>query len=466
MAAAYDLFSLLRNDTSPRHRILKGAYDFSFHKVDNYTAMQESASNPWPHLKDGSDNLCAINRARPLKAVIVMGADRKYVERVQRCYPKNAPFEANAEYADKHGYALRLYVDDDNPFLLRHSQNALQGELRKIFSLADAARPGGPRFGEWRTKAHFSEPDLVMWVDSDAHLNKGHPIPNHPGSVDPRASITLSEVLTRSCKRAEFPEDYVRVLGQDSGGNVNAGWYLISAKAFGMHFLRYVLELFEIYGPTGVWGQNVIQEALLVVMRGEPPHLWSYSIPCSGEKLGVLPRRVLAEFEGQCAAEGGSGGGEGGEAHGGGAGSSHGGPGSAAFRECVVGKASKHVEAKFPDHLTKATAINNGCFSQQKLNFAPNSQGNWDRAMAATKNQVPGKTCGTQNLPACCSGGYNSFASPGCNGGKKYWSASGAGIVLLQIGDQDVRFNQMRIPTALLWHHGSASGQFVRRDCL
>ena len=176
---------------------------------------------------------------------------------------------------------------------------------------------------------------------------KEYPIPNHPGSVDPRASITLSEVLTRSCKRAEFPEDYVRVLGQDSGGNVNAGWYLISAKAFGMHFLRYVLELFEIYGPTGVWGQNVIQEALLVVMRGEPPHLWSYSIPCSGEKLGVLPRRVLAEFEGQCAAEGGSGGGEGGEAHGGGAGSSHGdnGPGSAAFRECVVGKAFKHVEA-------------------------------------------------------------------------------------------------------------------------
>ena len=87
----------------------------------------------------------------------------------------------------------------------------------------------------------------------------------------------------------------MRVLGQDSGGNVNAGWYLISAKAFGMHFLRYVLELFEIYGPTGVWGQNVIQEALLVVMRGEPPHLWSYSIPCSGEKLGVLPRRVLAD---------------------------------------------------------------------------------------------------------------------------------------------------------------------------
>ena len=37
--------------------------------------------------------------------------------------------------------------------------------------------------------------------------------------------------------------------------------------------------------------------------------------------------------------------------------------------------------------------------------------------------------------------------------------------MLLQIGDQDVT-EPDEIPTALLWHHGSASGQFVRRDCL
>ena len=42
---------------------------------------------------------------------------------------------------------------------------------------------------------------------------------------------------------------------QDVGGNVNAGWYIVSAGKFGLSVLRYWLELFEIYGPTGVWGQ-------------------------------------------------------------------------------------------------------------------------------------------------------------------------------------------------------------------
>ena len=41
------------------------------------------------------------------------------------------------------------YEDEEVPFLARWGKNAVEGELRKIFELADAMRPGGPRFGRW-----------------------------------------------------------------------------------------------------------------------------------------------------------------------------------------------------------------------------------------------------------------------------------------------------------------------------
>jgi hypothetical protein len=40
---------------------------------------------------------------------------------------------------------------------------------------------------------------------------------------------------------------------------VNAGWYIIGGGTFGTHFLKYLLELFDIYGPCGMWGQHLIQ---------------------------------------------------------------------------------------------------------------------------------------------------------------------------------------------------------------
>ena len=171
---------------------------------------------------------------------------------------------------------------------MRHGKNALAGELRKIVGLADAMRPTGPQFGSWKSAAEDVAPDLVMWVDGDAHIvgMERNPLP-------------LEEVVRRACARAEYPKDYARIIAQDSGNNVNAGWYIIGGGTFGSHFLKYVLELFEVYGPCGMWGQHVIQEALLVVMAGTPPP-WDLVLPCTGEIYGCLRNKTLAVIAHEC----------------------------------------------------------------------------------------------------------------------------------------------------------------------
>lgn len=78
------------------------------------------------------------------------------------------PVNYNSAYADRFNYSLRFYIDEEVPFVAAHGRNAMMGELRKVFALADALRPSGPKYGEWRTKAMFEKPDLVMWVDGDA----------------------------------------------------------------------------------------------------------------------------------------------------------------------------------------------------------------------------------------------------------------------------------------------------------
>ena len=49
--------------------------------------------------------------------------------------------------------------------------------------------------------------------------------------------------MRRACARAEMPRNFVRIVAQDSGSNVNAGWYLVGASAFGAQFLRYLTEV-------------------------------------------------------------------------------------------------------------------------------------------------------------------------------------------------------------------------------
>ena len=236
-------FAIPRTKSQHQPRRLKGGagpYDFK-PTFDGYSELKKSALDPWPHGTE-QDNLCEIIKTRNVTATIVMASDGGYEARVERCVRKDwVPKTYNAAYADKHGYALRFYVDEEVPFVMKHGKNALMGELRKIFGLADAMRPSGPDFGRWVTRTQHIKPDLVMWVDGDAHIAG-----EQSKQMEP---LTIQEVVHRACGRAEYPENFVRIIGQDSGNNVNAGWYIMSSGSFGSHFLKYILELFEVYGP-------------------------------------------------------------------------------------------------------------------------------------------------------------------------------------------------------------------------
>jgi hypothetical protein len=152
-----------------------------------------------------------IASERKLKVIIVMGSDRRYHEHLVKCIPGDYPVLLNTQYADLNNYALRMYIDDDIPFIMKHKANALQGELRKIFGLADALHPDGPRHGYWTTKAQYINPDVVMWVDGDATLRGSH------GGL----TLTVEQVVMIGCSRSEYPLNYVRILAQDSGTNVS-----------------------------------------------------------------------------------------------------------------------------------------------------------------------------------------------------------------------------------------------------
>jgi hypothetical protein len=49
-----------------------------------------------------------------------------------------------------------------------------------------------------------------------------------------------------------------------------------------------------------MWGQHLIQEALLVVMSGLPPDYWTFSLPCTGRAFRTLPRSDEIAFEETC----------------------------------------------------------------------------------------------------------------------------------------------------------------------
>jgi len=307
----------------------------------------------------------------------------------------------------------------------------MMGELRKIYGLADAMRPTGPQHGTWRTKLQTVQPDLVMWVDGDAHIVGKYQDP-----------LTIEQVVGRACERAEMPASFARIIAQDSGSNVNAGWYIISARSFGIHFLHYLTELFEVYGPCKMWGQHVIQEALLVVMAGTPPP-WPLVLPCSGEKYQCLTNKTLAPILQVCHGD----------------------------KDCVLTKAAAMTNATRFGSLERAAASLNTCFGQHKMIMAPNAKGMVERAYEAIAAQPPGG-CASLPLDAngdrqpCCNG-YNTFETPACNGGanrsRGWWTPSGAGVLLLPEGDDFVCFNRLKLPTFFLWHHGH--GRLISSAC-
>ena len=77
--------------------------------------------------------------------------------------------------------------------------------------------------------------------------------------------------------------------------------------------------------------------------------------------------------------------------------------------------------------------------------MAPNAEANYKRSFEAIATQKP--DCNAREEPCC--DGFNTFASPACNGGSnrtgehltRMWGASGAGVVLLPEMDQEVKFN-------------------------
>ena len=394
------------------------------HTRVTFVSLVHQASSPWPREESGEDNLCAIIKKRNLTATIVMGSDEAYAKHVERCLRKGEdPVAVNAKFADKYGYSLRFYVDEEVPFLMRHGKNAMMGELRKIYGLADAMRPTGPQHGTWKTKLQTVRPDLVMWVDGDAHIV----------GTD-RNPLTIEEVVRRACSRSEMPGNFARIIAQDSGSNVNAGWYIISARSFGIHFLHYLTELFEVYGPCKMWGQNLIQEALLVVMAGTPPP-WPLVLPCSGEKYQCLTNKTLAPILQVCHGD----------------------------KDCVLTKAAALTNATKYNSLFSAAASLNTCFGQLKMIMAPNAKAMVERAYERIATQ--GTNCGAET-PKCCDG-YNTFNTPRCNGGanhsKGWWTASGAGVVLLPEGDASVCFNRLKLHTQFLWHHGH--GRLISSAC-
>jgi hypothetical protein len=113
-------------------------------------------------------------------------------------------------------------------------------------------------------------------------------------------AVPVEEVVRRACPRAAHPAGLVRVLAQDSGPSVNAGWYLLSRSAFATRLLHYWLELFSVYQPCRAWGQHLIQEALLVAMGGSAPHRWPLSLPCTGREFHALPRARESALEDAC----------------------------------------------------------------------------------------------------------------------------------------------------------------------
>ena len=306
----------------------------------------------------------------------------------------------------------------------RHAKNALAGEYRKVVALQDAARPAGPLLGAWRVAPRqesaeaVKRPDLVMWVDGDAHI----------AGKNGSQPATIDEVVRRACQRAEMPTGFARIIAQDSGSSVNAGWYIISARSFGIRFLHYLTELFEVYGPCKVWGQNLIQEALLVLMAGTPPP-WPLVLPCSGEKYLCLTNKTLAPILQEC----------------------HG------SKDCVLTKAAALTNATRYDALVRAASSLNTCFGQHKMIMAPNAQAMMQRTKESISKQAAGCNPGIEH---CC-GGYNSYSTPACNGG--WWAASGAGVVLLPEGDDHVCFNRLKLATSFLWHHGH--GRLISSAC-
>jgi hypothetical protein len=190
-----------------------------------------------------------------------------------------------------------------------------------------------------------------------------------------------------------------------------------------------------------MWGQNIIQEAFLVVMAGTPPP-WTMSLPCSGDFFRCFPSSTDEKILQECHHE----------------------------KDCFLAHAAAYVNATTAHSLAGFTPSLNGCFNFMKKEYAPNSRKAWGYYSEALK--ADSKPNCDPNKDLMCCHGLGSYVLPGCTGGPgenatnatsantggrlAHWGASGAGVVLLPEKDLYVNFNTMKLRTLLLWHHGHA----------
>jgi len=179
-------------------------------------------------------------------------------------------------------------------------------------------------------------------------------------------------------------------------------------------------------------GQNLIQEALLVVMSGKPPP-WDLVLPCSGNKRSpCLSREVVDKFQQVCGEE----------------------------RSCLLSQTGAWVLANKNNSMERSALVLNGCFAEAKNLYAPSTVDKYLVGQETMKRQ--GSYC-AQDITSKCCPGPSSFGSPECYDGK-YWAASGAGVVLLPgPNDPEVNFNRMKLQSEYLWHHGH--GRLISPDC-
>jgi hypothetical protein len=153
-------------------------------------------------------------------------------------------------------------------------------------------------------------------------------------------------------------------------------------------------------------------------MGGKPPP-WDLVLPCSGNRFKCLQADTVATLESECGDD----------------------------RSCLLSRAAAWVGKNRNNSLFTAASSLNGCFAEGVWKFSPNARDAYQAGEAAMA--ASGAACGTHK---CCQNRAE-FGSAVCNNGKA-WAASGAGVVMVSGRDQETNFNQIKLHTEYLWHHG------------
>lgn len=154
----------------------------------------------------------------------------------------------------------------------------------------------------------------------------------------------------------------------------------------------------------------------MVVMTGKPPP-WDLVLPCSGYHFKCLEAHTVTALASECGED----------------------------RSCLLSRAAAWVGKNKNNSLSSAASSLNGCFGEGVWNFAPNARDAYQAGQKAiAEGNCEGKNCCTSS---------SQFGSAACFNGRA-WAPSGAGVVMLSGRDHETNFNQLKLHTEYLWHHG------------